>query len=255
MRDRRRRRLREARQLHRQRPEGHGGRRPPPRPSASATTVVERRRRRARARDRVPRRLGRLAVAGMTSPSADAPTAGRRPARRPVGRARRVDRVGHGHRRGARRRAGTTSRQVLIDLDGALVVAAAPTIAATAGRPRRTTTRPRSAPTGPLTVGAALDRLARRRPGAGRLHRAPRPVRRGRHGPGAARGGRPRLHRRGRRGLGARHGQGALQAALPRDRPAGRRLARGPRRPLGGRSRRASSPSSRRSPRAPATRG
>ena len=45
------------------------------------------------------------------------------------------------------------------------------------------------------------------------------------------------------------HGQGAVQAAVPRPRPAGRGLARGPRGALGARTRRPSSPSSRRSPR------
>ena len=63
-------------------------------------------RRRAGVRDRVPRRLGGLAVAGMTPRTrvAPQPAADRRPARRPIGRARRLDRVGHGHRDGPGRR-------------------------------------------------------------------------------------------------------------------------------------------------------
>ena len=91
---------------------------------------------------------------------------------------------------------------------------------------------------GPIAAGAALDRLAGLRPGAGRVHRPPRPVRRGRHRPGPARGGRPGLHRLRRGGVGAGHGQGAVQADEPRHRAAGRRVARGPRGPLGGRPRR-----------------
>ena len=86
----------------------------------------------------------------------------------PVGRARRVDRVRDGDRRCAGRRRATPSSQVLIDLDGALVVAAGrPSARRTARRPP-TTTRPRSAPTARSPVGAALDRLAADPAGAGR---------------------------------------------------------------------------------------
>ena len=67
--------------------------------------------------------------------------------------------------------------------------------------------------TGPETIGEALDRL-RAPTRAGRVRRAPRAVRRGRHDPGAARGRGPRLHRIGRDRVGDRHGQGGLQAAL-----------------------------------------
>ena len=56
--------------------------------------------------------------------------------------------------------AGLDVEQVLIDLDGALVAAAGRTIGAGTGRRPPTTTRRRSAPTGPETAGAAVDRLA-----------------------------------------------------------------------------------------------
>jgi hypothetical protein len=49
-----------------------------------------------------------------------------------------------------------------------------------------------------------------------RLHRAPRPLRRGRHGAGRARDAAHPLHRQRRDGLGARHGQVAHQARLGR---------------------------------------
>ena len=110
-----------------------------------------------------------------------------------------------------------------------VVVAAGRSSARRPARQPPTTTRPRSAPSGPVTVGAALDRLAAARPAPVVVHRPPRPVRRGRHGPGPARGGRPGVHRVRRGRLGDRDGQGHLQAAVPRHRPAGRRLARGPR--------------------------
>ena len=99
-------------------------------------------------------------------------------------------------------RPATTSTQVL-STSTAAGGGCRPVTAAATARGAPTTTRRRSAPTGPLSVGAALDRLAAARPGAGRRHRPPRAVRRGRHDPGAARGGRPRVHRVGRRGLGA----------------------------------------------------
>ena len=132
------------------------------------------------------------------------PPADRRPARRPVGRARRLDRVRDGDRRRPRRPRPRRSSQVLIDLDGGWWwLPAGPSPRRPARRRLRRSGGARRA-TGPLTAGAAIDRLAAARPAAGRLHRPPRAVRRGRHGPGAARGGRPRLHRLGRGGLGAR---------------------------------------------------
>ena len=91
------------------------------------------------------------------------PTAGGRPAGRPVGGARRLDRVRHGHRRGAhRRRAG---RQPGPDRPRRpLVVAArgAPARRAPGGRVRRARTPWRRSD--PLTAGAALDRLAAEAP-------------------------------------------------------------------------------------------
>ena len=70
--------------------------------------------------------------------------------------------------------------------------------------------RPQAAYDDPAALGAdgpgrgrrsALDALAAARAPARRVPRAPRPVRRGRHGPGAVRGGRPRVHRVGRGGV------------------------------------------------------
>ena len=177
------------------------------------------------------RRLGRLAVAGEPQLGASPrrvrpPVVG--PARRPVGRARRVARVGHGHRRARSPSAGHDVEAWLIDLDGRWwwLPAGHRRDGRAAAPP--TTTRRRSARDGPAERrrGARPPRGAR--PAAGRVHRAARAVRRGRHGPGAARGGRAGLHRRRRRGLGARHGQGAVQALWPRAGPAGRALARGP---------------------------
>ena len=106
---RRRGRVREARQLHRQR-RSTG---PPPTsagsPSTSATQVRAAPRHRPRVRDRVRRRLVRTDARGdrlMPRSTAAGPRS-RRDARRggpgrPVGRARRVDRVGVGDRRRAR---------------------------------------------------------------------------------------------------------------------------------------------------------
>ena len=120
--------------------------------------------------------------------------------------------------------------------------------------------RPPGTTRGPRCERSGADRR-RGRPaggqnaGTGRVRRPPRPVRRGRHDPGAPRGRRPGLHRVGRGRLGDRDGQGDLQAPGPRDRPAGRRLARGRSAPLGGRSGRRSWSSSRRSRPGPETRG
>ena len=61
---------------------------------------------------------------------------------------------------------------------------------ATAGRRRTTTTRARSARPGPSDAGEALERARGARAVARRVPRPPRPVRRGRHGAGAVRGGR-----------------------------------------------------------------
>ena len=103
--DRRRRRLREARQLHRQRPEGDRRRRAPPgrprprrgpRPRTASSS-------RSRSSSSATGRAGEVGARDRPRPAA-----GRRPARRAVGRARRVDRVRDGHRRGPRRRAATT---------------------------------------------------------------------------------------------------------------------------------------------------
>ena len=132
-----------------------------------------------------------------------APAADRRPPRRPIGRARRLDRLGDGHRRRARATRASAVRQVLIDLDGGWW-----------WLPRRPSTR--------RPPAAALRRpggARRRRAGRASARRsigwppptqrrssssAARPVRGGRHDPGAARRRRPGLHRlRGRR-LGAR---------------------------------------------------
>ena len=133
--------------------------------------------------------------------------------------------------RGPRRRPGPDRPR------RAVVVAAGRPPARRPARPPPTTTRRRSAPTARSRVGAAIDRLAARDP-------AP-VVFIALHGPFGEDGtvqalleaAGLRLHGLGRRGLGARHGQGALQADVPRARPAGRRLARGPRRPLGGATR------------------
>ena len=172
-------------------------------------------------------------MAGLTAPERAARTAAhRRPARRPVGRARRLGRLGHGHRDGP----GRCRRQRAPGPDRPrrrVVVAPRRPPPRRTGRPPHTTTPPRSAGEGPVAVGSRA-RPARgdgSRPGRG--HRPPRPVRRGRHDPGAARRRRPRVHRIRRRGLRARHGQGAVQADVPRARPSGRRLARGPRSTLG----------------------
>ena len=61
-------------------------------------------------------------------------------------------------------------------------------------------------------VGPAARRL---RP---RVHRAARPLRRGRHGAGRARDARDSVHRQRRDGVGARDGQVAHQARLARER-------------------------------------
>ena len=113
-------------------------------------------RHRAGVRDRVHRRLGRLAVAGLTRGD-DASArchADRRPARRAVGRARRLGRVGHGHRDRAGR--GRRERPPGADRPRRRVVVAAgrPPPRRPATRPP-TTTRAALGAEGPVAVGAA----------------------------------------------------------------------------------------------------
>ena len=226
--------------------------RPGPRPS----------RRRPRVRDRVRRRLVRLADAGgrlmPVPPLGHEPgrDARRRRPRRPVGRARRVDRVRDGDRRRAARRRATRSSAWLIDLDGGWW---------RLPDGHRRDGRPQAAYDDPAALGAdgpgrrrrgARPRWPRREPAARRVPRAPRPVRRGRHRPGAVRGGRPRLHRaRASTASRDRHGQGGVQAPRPRAGAAGRRLARGPRGALGARPRRRARRARGVRRRRPATRG
>ena len=119
---------REARQLHRQRPQGHRG----GRPRGSVDQVRGRGRSASPASDLEPEvvfvgdwagwpwRAGRDRPRRRSDGRADDRRlpADRRPPRRAVRRARRVDRLGHRHRRGACASRGHASRQVLIDLDG-----------------------------------------------------------------------------------------------------------------------------------------
>ena len=140
---------------------------------------------------------------------------GRRPARRPVGRARRLDRVRHRDRRRPGRR-GLPGRAGPDRPRRGAGGGCRPITGARTGRRPPTTTRPRSARRGRSRSVRRIDRLAATRPAPVVVHRPARAVRRGRDGPGAARGGRPGLHRLGRRGVGDRHGQDDLQADLPR---------------------------------------
>ncbi len=78
----------------------------------------------------------------------------------------------------------------------------------------------RAAETLPVPTGWLRPGHAGRR-GRGLPH-PPRPVRRGRHRPGAARAGRRPLRRRRRRRLGALHGQGPVQVGHARPRHPGR---------------------------------
>ena len=82
---------------------------------------------------------------------------------------------------------GHDVRAWLIDLDGALVGAAADGAGPTRRMPRSFDAPARLGAAGPLSAAAALEVLARWRPRAGGVPRPPRAVRRGRHGPGAAR--------------------------------------------------------------------
>ncbi len=210
--DRRRRRLGEARQLHRQRPEGHGRRRPAPGRAGPGRGRGAPRRLRSSSRSSF---VGDWTGWRMRGVTADEPPR-RGPARRAVGGARRLDRVGVGHRRGAAGRRPRRSSRSLIDLDGRWWWL--PAGHRRGDRPGGGLRRPGSArgatartPSGRRSIGWPA-----RRPAPVVFIALHGPVRRGRHGPGAARGGRPGVHRVGRGGLGDRHGQGALQAALPR---------------------------------------
>ena len=214
---------------------------PPPTSAASPSGSGRRSpadRRRARLRGRVPRRLVGLAAPTRRrreSRTGRGPAADRRPPRRPIGRARRLDRLGQRHRRRPRGDRPSASGRVCIDLAGALVVAARRTIAATTVRPRPTTTRPPSAPTA---------RSASARPSTGSPPRGPR---RSSSSPSTVRSARTARSRRLLEAAGLAYtGSGvaasaigmdkaALQATRPRPRAAGRRLARDPGRPLGGR--------------------
>ena len=103
---------------------------------------------------------------GRPTPAADrrerAP-AGRRPARRAVGRARRLGRVRDGHRRRSGRRR-LRRRQVAHRPRRRLVVAARRAPSRRTARDGLRRSRRRSAPTVRCRVGAAIDRLAAARP-------------------------------------------------------------------------------------------
>ena len=250
--------LREARELHRQRPARHRGRRPPPRrarpprrsasdtasscssrSSSSGTGPAGSRRppdaRRRRSPTSPPPRRSRSSSAGRrpstTCPSCPGPRSPR-PCWTPATRVERGSststggwwRLPDGHRRD--------------------------------GRPQARLRRPgRARGRRPDPAGEALASLAADDAPARRLPRAPRPVRRGRHGPGAVRGGRPRVHGLGRDGERAR--------AWTRRCSSGSSAGWACRSSTGARSARragratptACSPSSRRSRRRPATRG
>ena len=158
------------------------------------------------------------------------PPSRRGPARRPVGGARRLARVRVARSRPRSGRRGHAVERWLIDLDGGWWRLPAGSTGAT-DRPAPRYDDPAAlGATGPVALRRRLERLRPARPRARRLHRAPRPVRRGRHRPGAARGGRPGLHRLGRGGVGGGHGQDRSSSGCARgiDLPVVR-LARGPR--------------------------
>src|SRR6185312_9100585 len=161
---RRRGRVREARELHRQRPEGHGRR------CASARRPRPGRRRAAPRcgpglRDRVPGRLGRLAVAGMTDGDATA-RAARVATLPPIvvllggpSAEHDVSIVSGSAIAAALADAGAAVRQVLIDLDGAWWWL--PVDHRRDDSPAAVYDDPAAlGAEGPVTVGAALDRLA-----------------------------------------------------------------------------------------------
>ena len=223
-------RLGEARQLHRLRP------------------VRDRCRRASPWRTRFVPRFGRATTSSSptrSSSSATGPTGRGRPAsrsarrphdrqdvrtarcrapRRPIGRARCLDRLGHRDRdrpgRGRQRGYAGPDRPrgfVVVAPCGPRSRRSSRCRVRRARRARRQ--RPAHGRHGPRQAG-------RPGPGAGRLHRAPWSVRRGRHGPGSPRGDGPCLHGlRGRR-LGHRYGQGYPEAALARPRASGGGLAR-----------------------------
>ena len=140
---------------------------------------------------------------------------------RPVRRARCLARVGPRHRARRSRRAATRSSAGSSTLPGAGGGCRRRRWRLSSSRPRMTTP-PRWPPTGHRACPAALERLAGSIAPARRLPGAPRPVRRGRHDPGAdGLGGAGVLRLRGgrvRRG----HGQGPVQAHLRSPGPAGR---------------------------------
>ncbi len=196
--DRRRRRVREARQLHRQRPEGHRRRRAPPgrprprRGRSRGTASSSRSRSSSSATGPAGRRRGMTARAGppvvvlLGGPSAEhdvSLVSGTAIADALAGAGHPVEQVAHRPR-----------RPLVVAAGGPSPRRPARSRLRRPGRARR-----RRAARG----GAALDRLAGADPAPVVVHRPPRAVRRGRHGPGAARGGRPGLHGLGRRGVGA----------------------------------------------------
>ena len=143
--------------------------------------------------------------------------ADRRPARRSVGRARRLGRVGHRDRMPRSPTPAMPSSRSSSTSTAAGGGCRPTTAGGSSGRDlrrpgRARRDRPRDA------RRRASTALALREPAPVVVHRAARPVRRGRHDPGGPRGGRPRVHRFGRGRVGARDGQGALQADVPRAR-------------------------------------
>ena len=166
-------------------------------------TVRERHGIELRARDRVHRGLVRLERGGRLMP---VPPFGHEPAATPVAvvfggpSAEHDVSVVSGHRD---RRGPDGRRLPGVGMGSSTSTAAGggcPTATgAMGGRRPPTTTRPRS---GPRSEPAGRGARVARGGGApaGRVPRAPRPVRRGRHGPGAVRGGRPRVHGLGRDG-------------------------------------------------------
>ena len=172
------------------------------------------------------------------TPDATARPADRRPARRPVGRARRLDRV---RDRDRRRPWPTPGYAVEPGPDRPrrrLVVAARrPSARRPAGRRLR---RPgaRSAPTGPLD-GRRRARPARRGATRRRSCSSPSTARSARTAPSRRCSRRPAWPTPGRAWRRRRSGmdKALFKRLVPRARPAGRRLARGPRGALGGATR------------------
>ena len=250
----------EARQLHRQRSQGDGGRRAPPR-RAGPGRGRPGDRHRARVRGRVPRRLGGLGRrrAGRGAAGRGAPMSA--PDRPPIvvllggpSAEHDVSIVSGNAIADALADAGHAVTRVVIDLAGRWWWL--PADHRRGDRAPAAYDDPGSlGAEGPFAVGAAIDRLAAGDPAPVVFIALHGPFGRGRDGPGAARGGRPGLHRVRCRGVGPGDGQGAVQAARPRTRAAGRRLARDPGRALGAPIATRSSASSRRSRPGPATPG